>query len=111
VRPITDLKPAKRIVNPLAGLAKAQEEGRCRLCHSPFMSRHHLVSRSLRGDDVEANLVPLCGSGTTGCHGAVEARDPMVCSLLRSRLTEAELAYVLEKKGADFLARYYPEPT
>lgn len=27
------------------------------------------------GDDVGANLMRLCGSGTTGCHGKVEARD------------------------------------
>ena len=38
------------------------------------LSLHH-VSRHPR-DDVEANLVMLCGSGTTGCHGRVEARDP-----------------------------------
>lgn len=35
------------------------------------MSLHH-ISKHPR-DDVEANLVMLCGSGTTGCHGLVEA--------------------------------------
>jgi hypothetical protein len=106
-----DFKSPARVVNPLAGLAKTLAEGRCRLCGNPYTTRHHLVSRSLRGDDIEANLVPLCGSGVTGCHGAVEARDPMVCSLLRSRLTDDELSYVLKKKGADWLERYYPEGT
>lgn len=35
------------------------------------MSIHHIFSR----DDVEANLVMLCGDGTNGCHGLITAED------------------------------------
>ncbi len=38
------------------------------------LSLHH-ISKHPRHDTVE-NLVMLCGSGTTGCHGRVEAHDP-----------------------------------
>ncbi|HXH35240.1 MAG TPA: hypothetical protein VNJ54_12655 [Plantibacter sp.] len=65
------------------------------------------MSKSLGGDDLADNLVPLCGSGTTGCHGLVEAFDPRACSLLGMRLTEAERAYVIGRKGAYYLERRY----
>jgi len=95
-----------------AGWERIREEkinGRsCRVCVAFLAATaHHLVPRSLGGDDVEDNLVGLCGSGTTGCHGLVEARDPWACSLLGLRLTDAERAYVIEKKSAAWLERYY----
>jgi hypothetical protein len=45
----------------------------CALCgeHRGKLSLHH-VSKHPR-DDLEANLVMLCGDGVSGCHGAVEA--------------------------------------
>jgi hypothetical protein len=39
----------------------------------PYLSLHHV--RKHPRDDVEANLVMLCGSGTTGHHGLIEAHD------------------------------------
>ena len=80
----------------------------CRICDAEKAdSLHHIVPKSLGGDDVSDNLVPLCGSGTTGCHGLVEARDVWACSLLGARLTAAERRYVRTVKGAVFLERYY----
>lgn len=107
-----DPKPLKRVKADRAGWERIREEkltGRsCRVCVAFIAGTlHHLVPRSLGGDDVADNLVPLCGSGTTGCHGLVEARDPWACSLLGFRLTEAERAYVIGKKGEAFLHRYY----
>ena len=86
---------------------RAAKLGPCLVCGDADTTLHHLVPKSLGGGDVEDNLVPLCGSGTTGCHGLVEARDRTVCALLRDSLTRAELAYVLAVKGAVFLDRYY----
>lgn len=82
---------------------------KCRVCGTRYnLTAHHLVSKSLRGDDYPDNIVPLCGSGTTGCHGRVEVRNPATCATLGMRLTPGEYAYVLDKKGEDFLAsRYY----
>lgn len=48
----------------------------CARCGKAIMvggSRHHRQFRSRGGSDTVANLVLLCGSGTTGCHGWVHA--------------------------------------
>ena len=107
-----DPKPRKRIVDQAAGRAKVALEGRCRGCGAPSpLTRAHLVPRSLGGDDVTANLIPLCGSGTTGCHGATENREPgweKITARVRATLTDDEIAYVLGRKGDGFLDRYWP---
>ena len=84
----------------------------CRGCgRNHGITRHHLVSRSLRGDDVAANIVPLCGSGTTGCHGAIETHSPgweAIAHAVRDSLSPLEEQYILAKKGQYWLDRYYP---
>lgn len=65
-----DPKPAARIVDP-AAVARARLSGdECVACGRPPGSVHHVIPRGEGGDDVAANLVLLCGTGTTGCHGA-----------------------------------------
>lgn len=89
-------------------LAKA---GPCRGCGAPGESFHHLVSRSLRGDDTEANIVPLCGDGVRGCHGALETHTAgweAIGHAVRHSLTPLELQYVLAKKGRKWIDRYLP---
>ena len=50
-------------------------EQRCERCrrylHEERASLHHRKLRSRGGEDSAANLVLLCGTGTTGCHGWV----------------------------------------
>lgn len=85
-----------------------QKGGVCRVCGTQwYRSLHHVVSRSLGGDDVADNLVPLCGTGTTGCHGLVEAGDPWACTRLAERLSAGEWRYVVGKKGVGFMERRY----
>lgn len=36
-------------------------------------SLHHRKPRSQGGADTPANLITLCGTGTTGCHGWIES--------------------------------------
>lgn len=107
-----DPKPAARIVDPDAGLAKLMREGRCRACKAAagerLLSRHHLVPRSQGGDDVDSNIVPLCGHGTFGCHGLVENGDLATRTRLRGELLLDELAYCLAKIGAERFNRRYP---
>lgn len=79
----------------------------CRVCRQRADTLHHLVARSLGGDDCAANLVPLCGHGTVGCHGLVEHWDERACLLLGASLTDAERSYVADVKGAYFLKRRY----
>ena len=62
-----------------------RDEGCCAWCGEPITGRrsfdwsvHHRRPRGSGGTSVEwvnsaANLVLLCGSGTTGCHGHIES--------------------------------------
>lgn len=111
-----DPRPARRHVASPAewNELRAQKLGPCRGCDDRplrlHMTLHHLVGRDLGGDDVADNLIPLCGSGSAGCHGKAEAeRDRATLTRIRHSLTPYEAAYVLRKKGEDFLDRYYPE--
>lgn len=78
-----DPKPGKRKRKPIRVIdAKATtravlREPSCAICHRPSATGHHVLARGgpYFGDDLPENIVALCGSGTTGCHGAVEAAD------------------------------------
>jgi 5-methylcytosine-specific restriction endonuclease McrA len=92
-------KRTRRIVDRVPILRKLLSDRECRLCGRPAGSGHHLIKRSHGGDDVADNVIPLCGSGTTGCHGKVEDWDPNARLALGARLTDDEIRYVLTKLG------------
>lgn len=84
----------------------------CRGCGRAATEAHHLVPRGSphHGDDVAANIVPLCRDCHSGYHGlgyAVRAR-------IGTRLTVENLGYVTGKVGAnparEFLWRKYLVP-
>lgn len=88
--------------------------GPCLVClwlgetQTRLSSLHHVVSKSLGGDDVEENLVSLCGDGVSGCHGMVEAHDAQTCRAFAAALQQydsAAYAYAIEKLGEDGFAR------
>ena len=85
----------------------------CRLCgRGPYLcSLHHIVPRSLGGDDVADNLVCLCGDGTRGCHGLAEAREGETLAALADALTPPERAYARSKLGPFALERLYGLPS
>lgn len=66
-------KPTRTIDR--SATAKACLEWRECPCGKPSATGHHVLSRGQGGDDVPANILPLCGSGTTGCHGLLENED------------------------------------
>lgn len=82
------------------------KRGPCRICgqtNPPLLQLHHVVWREDFGDDVAANLVPLCAD----CHSGVHLREPAHCRLLVTRLTDAEYAYAIHKAGEDYFERAY----
>lgn len=81
----------------------------CRVCGGRWDSLHHIVRRSQGGDDVIVNMLPTCGSGTWGCHGKIEARDPDALAAVRAALNPANLAYVRYRKSDAWLDRAYPK--
>lgn len=106
----TWFKPPKRILDPRAGRAKClSPDSECRICQRRRgLERHHLVPRSQGGDDVEQNLVPLCGTFEAECHRRVTENEPAALAALRAALWPEEEAYVAAKMGASYLDRRYP---
>lgn len=85
----------------------------CRVCGGPAATAHHIVPKGgpHYGDDVLANLGPVCGSGTTECHGLLETHDVGACVAFGLALRPENIAYVLDRLGPDaglaFLERRY----
>lgn len=78
-----DPKPrAPRIVDRLATTRACLRWRECAICGEPSATGHHVLAKGDGGDDVLENIVPLCGSGTTGCHGLVENRDEVALRAL-----------------------------
>lgn len=78
----------------------------CRGCGSgrQGMHAHHIVPRSQGGDDVAANIVPLCAH----CHERWHRGDKLVARRIGQTLTADELNYVFTKKGYDWRKSRYP---
>lgn len=103
-------RPDKRIVDRKVFASDAAAELRQRPCAGcgvrPGSQLHHVVSRGGRGDDVIENLIGLCDSY---CHDAVHHAPSSGALLLEigRRLTPANVAYAVGKKGAGWLATRY----
>jgi hypothetical protein len=97
-----DPKREKRIRDPELVRRMHFEFEECCICGDVLFSVHHVLKRSQGGDDVRANLVALCGSGTTGCHGLVEGAEKDACAAL-GRYLETErgdtIAYLAARLG------------
>jgi 5-methylcytosine-specific restriction endonuclease McrA len=76
-------------------------------CANDAETLHHLVPRSMGGDDVADNLVGLCGNGSSGCHGLVTENDPGTLAALAASLRESEVAYVVSKLGESAMQRLF----
>lgn len=102
-----DTKPPARIVDKNAGREKVRREGCCRCTQrTDNITRFHLVGRDLGGDDIDDNIVPIW----QGLHEAWEHAPhgkKQYGPWIWSRLQPWERDYVLEKKGVDFVRRYY----
>lgn len=86
---MSDPRPPGRIRDPDLLRRLHLEWRECALCMSVGyglnfefvgLSLHHICKHPR--DDVRGNLVMVCGDGVRGCHGRLEARDPVVCHLL-----------------------------
>lgn len=82
-----DPRPERRIRNPqlLKELHLLWRE--CALCRETWpLSLHHIVKHPR--NDVQANLVMLCGDGVQGCHGKIEAHDEETLKALGEHILE-----------------------
>lgn len=112
-----DPRPPRRIKDRALMKLKHNQGGVCALADhtcASTLNLHHIWARSQGGDDVDANLVWLCGSGTTGHHGRVEDHDAETLLALRVVLLRDRpdtLQYLSDKLGpphavADWLERH-----
>jgi len=85
-----DPKPTRRVRDPLASRRKRWASPGCRMCSSRSTAAHHIIRRR-DGDDVEDNLVPLCGE----CHTRYHDGE------LFLMLTRSETHYVVDKLGLE----------
>lgn len=92
------------------GTVLARDGYRCVRCgytvHWPCCaSIHHRKPRGMGGgeaDNTPANLILLCGTGTTGCHGQVESRraEALESGWLVSRYADPASVAVLVDHGS-----------
>lgn len=93
-------KPAKRIVDKTARPLDCEplfDPPRCPLCKrlAGFgLSRHHVVPKGQGGDDLDVNLIWVCGDGTRGCHGVLTHRGRGDHGLTFEQVAAALLEYV-----------------
>ena len=91
----------------------------CVVCGEPGANAHHVLYGSWAGrrENVLANGVMLCGSGTLGCHGRFHAGDRAVAIAIGEYIRDHRpdtLSYLATKLGAtqaiDYIERrYYTE--
>jgi len=89
----------------------AAKVGPCRVCCDPCANGklygrvqfHHVVPRDLGGDDVAANIAPVCED----CHWRLTQRQPIPCRAFCAALTDAEYAYAIDKGGEGVFERVY----
>jgi hypothetical protein len=127
-----DPKQGKRIVDTTAVRRALLTYPYCAACGRPAGSAHHVIQKGAPhfGDDVIANIVGLCGTGTMRCHGAyhgspyyhalpgllngradtIERRDTeWVARRIGKHLLAARsdvIEYVIGKLGVEFAAVY-----
>lgn len=97
-----DPKPRGRIKDPSLFRLLHLEWRECAICGKTGQLSLHHINKHPR-DDVKGNLVMLCGSGTTGCHGRIEAHDHQVMWLLGEHILGNRgdtIVYLYEYLGA-----------
>src|SRR3990167_4938624 len=84
------------------------KDGPCRIgSGSHWVDHAHLVSRAQGGDDVADNIIPLGHEAHMLYHDHGKVWEH-VAHMIRASLTPAEKAYILRKKGQDWLDEHYP---
>lgn len=112
-RSMPDVKGEARIIDPIALRTKRLREKECRVedCGGPASDPHHLIYRSNGGDDVEANIIPICHDHHMILHFDATDDAAWVREEIGKALRPEEIAYVKgklgETQGVSYLERYY----
>jgi hypothetical protein len=119
----SDFKTEKPISDKAGCARKVLEEGACRACGGTNLplNRAHVVPASQGGPFVPANIIPLGGSGSIGCHGIQTSHHRSEnCRgqvwtyeelVERIELTDEEVAHAVRLKGFAWVSQRYPSAT
>lgn len=101
-----DPKQGKRIVDRDAMRRILLADRACAACGHQAANAHHVVQKGSPhfGDDVESNLLPICGSATVRCHGAFHG-TPYVAQVGRKTVTAETPGPWFERRDAEWVAR------
>jgi hypothetical protein len=110
---VADPKPTRKY-DPTVYDEFHERDQLCLHCGSRHVTAAHLLRGSRREDDIRG-LIPLCGSGSHGCHGAFdsghsyigdfgvkvtpEAVKASVAHFLRHEAGDDACAYLIERLG------------
>jgi hypothetical protein len=101
--PVPDWKAAPRVKDPELMRRLHQQLRECEVTGTTGRLSLHHINRHPR-DDVRGNLVMVDGSGTTGFHGHLEARDPDALKQLGRHIIEDR------PDTLDYLRWRFPKP-
>jgi hypothetical protein len=101
---ISDPKPAKRIRDRTAFQDFYAKDHACLVCGWHFCEAHHVLHRSQGGDDVLANLVPLCSNCHMAAHGATVRGD--FGRDVTPEIVRFQIAYYIRSEAGSDLAAY-----
>ncbi len=93
-----DPRPEKRIKDPAVMRGLHHRGVICVICGKPA-SLHHIYPTGQGGDDVESNLIGLCGDGAQGHHGLYHAGDTRTKITLGAFIQEERSDFVFYLQG------------
>lgn len=109
-----DWKKPPRIKDAAAMRRKVRRDQSCRACGQRGSDAHHILYRSLGGDDVEDNIVCLCRRDHMVIHFDATEEASAIRAEIGKHLTAHEIGYVTAKRGdtegREYLLRYYAVP-
>jgi hypothetical protein len=105
-----DPKQGPRVIDADASAAARLSSDECAACGGQPGSVHHVVQKGAPhfGDDVPGNLLVVCGTGTTGCHGAYHG-SPYVVEAGRGASAERRDSEWVRRRIGDTIRRDRPD--
>ena len=97
-----DLKPEPRVKDPDVYKQFHRLYDSCLACGNRHITAAHLLGGNKR-EDVLAGLVPLCGGGTSGCHGAWHGNPYRgdFGHYFTTEFVKSQVAYQIRGEGGD----------
>lgn len=106
---LSDPKPQRVKDDPYVYAEFHRQGYRCLHCDAPWPTAAHLLRGVSREDVIEA-LIPLCGSGSSGCHGAFDEGHSYISPVMFRKVTpddvKASVARYLRSPAGQKQAQY-----